>query len=135
MPVIIYFNPFYILRWLSNYYNLHFYLPFYLYLYINLSLPIICYVFSGNIYFSFDISIHFSSVFEEVFELLCGVVLLILSTILLLIRSPVASANFWVIIAIFHEMIHWQCYRSDFSLLYFCIVYFAYAVSKWSTKF
>ena len=33
----------------------------------------------------------------------------------------------------FYDIIHWHYYMDVFSIIYLCIAYFAYAVSKWST--
>ena len=67
--------------------------------YTNLNSSIICFLFSGDIYLSFGISLSFSSIFEA----FCGwisfedfEILVILSAILLPIRSPVASEVFWI---------------------------------------
>ena len=62
------------------------------YFYTDLNSSIIC-LFSGDTYLSFGISISFlvSSFCEDFFE-----TLLILSAILLPIKSPVTSAAFWI---------------------------------------
>ena len=73
-----------------------------LYYYTDLNSSIICCLFSGDIYFYFSIFILFSFAFEcNSFEALCEwncfrdfAILLILSAILLPIKSPVASAFF-----------------------------------------
>ena len=63
--------------------------------YTNLNSSIVCCLFSGDICLSFGVSISFSTVFEcnsfRDFE-----ISVILSAILLLIKSPVASAVFWI---------------------------------------
>ena len=64
----------------------------------NLNSSIICFLFSGDIYFSFGISLSFSSVFKcDSFE--CNYfgdfeTLVILSAVLLPIKSPVTPAVF-----------------------------------------
>ena len=66
-----------------------------LHCYINLRSSIMFCFFSGDIYLSLGISLSCS--FETVFELFCGDIFetfVILSPVLLAIKSPVASANF-----------------------------------------
>ena len=69
-----------------------------LYYYGSLNSSIICCLFSGDMYLSFGVSdSSFTSIFcdrnfvEEFFE-----TLVILSPILLLIKSPITSAIFWI---------------------------------------
>ena len=69
------------------------------YCFTNLNFSIICFLFPEDVYFSFVLSISFSSAFEcNSFEELCGhfEILVILPDILLRIKSQVASAVFWV---------------------------------------
>ena len=67
-----------------------------LYYYTNLNSSIICFLFSGDIYLSFGFSISllallFCNSLEYFFE-----TLVILSAVLLPIKSAVASAVFWI---------------------------------------
>ena len=62
--------------------------------YVNLNSSIICCLFSGDIYLSFYISNSFSSAFELFFECNSFGAFVILSAILLPIKSPFASAVF-----------------------------------------
>ena len=45
------------------------------------------------------------------------------------------SRCFWIIIAIIYQIIHWHYYINILSIMYFCIVYFTFAISKWSAFF
>ena len=68
-----------------------------LYHYINIRSLVIFWIFSGDIYFSIDISV--SNV--TVSELFCGEVLqmsVILSAILLPIQSPISPGVFWIVL-------------------------------------
>ena len=61
--------------------------------YTNFNSPITCCIFSGDTHLSFGISNSFLSVFELFFE-----AFVILSAILLPIKSPVASAVFQMLL-------------------------------------
>ena len=56
----------------------------------NLNSSIICYIFSGDTYLSFGISVSSKLFCDELFKLF-----VILSATLLSFKSPVASAVFW----------------------------------------
>ena len=76
-------------QWFDCLTNLLFFDVPLLYYYINLNSSIICCLFSGDIYLSFGISL-----LGSVFSLFCDEAFVILSAILLLIKSPVAYAVF-----------------------------------------
>ena len=93
------------------------------YYYINLRSSIIFCLFSGDIYISFfryfSIKSKFSASFITVSELFCDEVietLLILSALLLPIKSPVASAIFWIALseAVLSAYVvdYWACSRN-----------------------
>ena len=92
--------------WFDVFPNQFIYLFIYLFIFdipllycINLNSLIVCYLFSRSIYFSFSISVSFSSIFKvfcEVFEWYSFETFVILSAVLLPIISLVASADFWI---------------------------------------
>ena len=74
------------------------------YYYNNLNLSVTCCLFPGDVYIYFGISISFTSVFEgNSFEAFCPwnsfgdfEIIVTLSAVLLIIKSPVASIVFWI---------------------------------------